>query len=64
MYLTSLVRLTIPRTLKSSNEFLIACLEYGSIILDPDYQREIVWDEHRASMLICSILSMSTYHIL
>lgn len=30
----------------------------NSIILDPHYQREVVWDEGRASLLITSILSM------
>jgi hypothetical protein len=31
----------------------------NSIVLDPDYQREVVWDEGRASLLITSILSES-----
>ncbi|RDL37016.1 uncharacterized protein BP5553_04449 [Venustampulla echinocandica] len=31
-------------------------IESGHIILDPDYQREVVWDEGRASLLITSIL--------
>ncbi|KAH8597955.1 hypothetical protein B0O99DRAFT_507415, partial [Bisporella sp. PMI_857] len=35
---------------------LFACLEYGSIVLDSEYQRDSAWDEHQASMLICSIL--------
>lgn len=34
------------------------CIDSGHIVLDPDYQREVVWDEGRASLLITSILSM------
>lgn len=33
------------------------CIESGHIVLNPDYQREVVWDETRASNLITSILS-------
>lgn len=33
------------------------CVESGSILLDPDYQREVVWDETRAALLVTSILS-------
>ncbi|TVY45025.1 hypothetical protein LSUB1_G000749 [Lachnellula subtilissima] len=32
------------------------CIDSGHIVLDPDYQREVVWDEGRASLLITSIL--------
>ncbi|KAH8684293.1 hypothetical protein BGZ60DRAFT_523515 [Tricladium varicosporioides] len=31
-------------------------IESGHILLDPEYQREVVWDEGRASLLITSIL--------
>jgi uncharacterized protein with ParB-like and HNH nuclease domain len=34
------------------------CIEAKSIYLEPDYQREVVWDEGRAATLINSILSM------
>ncbi|TVY83145.1 hypothetical protein LSUE1_G002651 [Lachnellula suecica] len=43
----------VTRPLKS----LFDCIDSGHIILDPDYQREVVWDEGRASLLITSILS-------
>jgi uncharacterized protein with ParB-like and HNH nuclease domain len=33
------------------------CIEAKSIFLEPDYQREVVWDEGRAATLINSILS-------
>ena len=33
------------------------CIESKHIVLDPEYQREVVWDETRASNLITSILS-------
>jgi uncharacterized protein with ParB-like and HNH nuclease domain len=33
------------------------CIESKHIVLNPDYQREVVWDETRASNLITSILS-------
>lgn len=36
---------------------LLGCIESKSIVLDPDYQREVVWDEGRAALLITSILS-------
>src|SRR6187402_1484596 len=42
---------------ESFTDVIIGCLEYGSIVLNPDYQREAVWDEHRASTLINSISS-------
>ncbi|PBP28406.1 hypothetical protein BUE80_DR000793 [Diplocarpon rosae] len=32
------------------------CIESKSIVLDPGYQREVVWDEGRAALLITSIL--------
>ncbi|KAF4624405.1 hypothetical protein G7Y89_g13767 [Cudoniella acicularis] len=42
----------VTRPLQSLNDNI----ESGHIILDPDYQREVVWDEGRASLLITSIL--------
>lgn len=39
--------------------FLDECIESKHIILNPDYQREVVWDETRSSNLITSILSKS-----
>jgi len=33
------------------------CIEAKSIFLEPNYQREVVWDEARAGLLITSILS-------
>ncbi len=33
------------------------CIEARSIFLEPNYQREVVWDEARAGLLITSILS-------
>ncbi|KAG0651378.1 hypothetical protein D0Z07_1635 [Hyphodiscus hymeniophilus] len=35
---------------------LYDCIESTHIVLNPDYQREVVWDETRASNLITSIL--------
>ncbi|KAJ5053722.1 uncharacterized protein L3040_000013 [Drepanopeziza brunnea f. sp. 'multigermtubi'] len=35
---------------------IFRCVESKSIVLDPDYQREEVWDEGRASLLITSML--------
>ena len=32
-------------------------IESGNLVLDPAYQREVVWDENRASLLITSVLS-------
>ncbi|KAG9237047.1 hypothetical protein BJ875DRAFT_184483 [Amylocarpus encephaloides] len=42
----------ITRPLRSLHENIVS----GHIILDPEYQREVVWDEGRASLLITSIL--------
>jgi hypothetical protein len=33
------------------------CIESKAIVLDPDYQRDVVWDEGRGALLITSILS-------
>ncbi|TVY21897.1 hypothetical protein LARI1_G000276 [Lachnellula arida] len=42
----------VTRPLKT----LYDCIDSGHIVLDPAYQREVVWDEGRASLLITSIL--------
>lgn len=34
---------------------LFGCLDHESIVLSPHYQREVVWDEYRASTLVRSI---------
>jgi len=35
---------------------LVSMMDHGDIVLDPDYQRNYVWDDTRASLLIESIL--------
>ena len=35
---------------------VVAMIEAGDIVLDPDYQRSYVWDNKKASLLIESIL--------
>ncbi|KAL2069350.1 hypothetical protein VTL71DRAFT_15688 [Oculimacula yallundae] len=45
-----------PFIVKRSLHDIFRCIESKSIVLDPDYQREVVWDEGRAALLITSIL--------
>ncbi|KUJ23432.1 uncharacterized protein LY89DRAFT_550042, partial [Mollisia scopiformis] len=45
-----------PFIVKRSLYDLYQCIEAKSIILDPEYQRDVVWDEVRAALLITSIL--------
>ncbi|KAH6710658.1 hypothetical protein BKA61DRAFT_523093 [Leptodontidium sp. MPI-SDFR-AT-0119] len=45
-----------PFIVKRSLFDIFRCIESKSIVLDPDYQREDVWDEGRAALLITSIL--------
>lgn len=45
-----------PLIIKRRLVDLYQCIEAKSIYLDPDYQREVVWDEGRAATLINSIL--------
>ncbi|CZT50880.1 uncharacterized protein RSE6_11948 [Rhynchosporium secalis] len=45
-----------PFIVKRSLHDIFRCIESKSIILDPDYQRELVWDEGRAALLVTSIL--------
>ncbi|KAK0110123.1 hypothetical protein ONS95_002776 [Cadophora gregata] len=45
-----------PFIVKRSLFDIFRCIESKSIVLDPDYQREVVWDEGRAALLITSIL--------
>jgi hypothetical protein len=40
------------------------CIESKAIVLDPDYQRDVVWDEGRAALLVTSILSKLTRDLL
>jgi hypothetical protein len=40
-----------------TNRKFVECIDAKSIILDPEYQRDVVWDEGRAALLVTSILS-------
>ncbi|CZR51618.1 uncharacterized protein PAC_01495 [Phialocephala subalpina] len=45
-----------PFIVKRSLFDLYQCIDAKSIILDPEYQRDVVWDEGRAALLVTSIL--------
>ncbi|KAE9379996.1 hypothetical protein N431DRAFT_323306 [Stipitochalara longipes BDJ] len=45
-----------PFIVKRSLLHLFQCIESKAIVLDPDYQRDVVWDEGRGALLITSIL--------
>jgi hypothetical protein len=49
---------------RNIDNFLLECIQSKSIVLDPDYQREVVWDEGRAALLVTSLLSMLRLHFL
>jgi hypothetical protein len=48
---------TFPQGSLLSKADFSECIESKAIVLDPDYQREVVWDEGRAALLVTSILS-------